>query len=83
MSGALILIVLLIAVVVIGVVAGLFAEGLRRKNFKDQVNGKKPIRAMDRDVKISYDKPPEEDPRITADREVLKARSYQNLMGPK
>ena len=83
MSGALILIVLLIAVVGIGVVAGLIAEGLRRKNFKDQVNGKKPIRAMDKDVKISYDKPSQEDPRITADREVLKTRSYQNLMEPK
>ena len=35
------------------------------------------------DVKISYDKPSQEDPRITADREVLKTRSYQNLMEPK
>lgn len=83
MSGFQLLIVLLIAIVAIGVAAGLIAEGLRRKSFKDQVSGNKPIRKADKNVKISYDKPSAENPRITADREVLKTRSYQNLMGPK
>ena len=83
MNGVQLLIVLLIAVVVIGVAAGLIAESLRRKNFKDQVSGKKPVRSIDKDEKISYDKPSVENPRITVDREVLKTRSYQNLMGPK
>lgn len=82
MSGRQLLIVILIAVVIIGVSAGLIADGLRRKDFRDQISGKKPERKADAKTKISYDKKPVENSQISVDREVLKTKSYQNLMGP-
>lgn len=74
------LLVGLIAVIIVG---AFIADVIRKKDFKDQVSGKKPERKMDSKKKISYDKPVEEDSQITIDREVLRTRSGQNLLGPK
>jgi len=70
----------LIAVITIG---AFIADVIRKKDFKDQVSGKKPERKINSKKKISYDKPVEEDSQITIDREVLRTRSGQNLLGPK
>ena len=70
----------LIAVITVG---AFIADVIRKKDFKDQVSGKKPERKMNSKKKISYDKPVEEDYQITIDREVLRTRSGQKLLGPK
>jgi len=70
----------LVAVITVG---AFIADVIRKKDFKDQVSGKKPERKINSKKKISYDKPVEEDSQITIDREVLRTRSGQNLLGPK
>ncbi len=57
---------------------------IRMKDFRDQAKGKKAERKLSEDQKISYDpKPKPEDLQTAIDREVLKTRSAQNLLGPK
>jgi len=74
---------LLVGLVAVITVGAFIADVIRKKDFKDQVSGKKPERKMNSKKKISYDKPVEEDSQITIDREVLRTRSGQNLLGPK
>ena len=78
------LLYLLVIGLIAVIAAGAFiADVIRKKDFKDQVSGKKPERKMNRKKKISYDKPIEEDVQVTIDREVLRTRSGQNVLGPK
>ena len=74
---------LLVGLVAVITVGAFIADVIRKKDFKDQVSGKKPERRISSKKKISYDKPVEEDSQITIDREVLRTRSGQNLLGPK
>ena len=74
---------LLLGLVAVITVGAFIADVIRKKDFKDQVSGKKPERKINSRKKISYDKPVEEDSQITIDREVLRTRSGQNLLGPK
>ena len=74
---------LLLGLVAVITVGAFIADVIRKKDFKDQVSGKKPERKINSKKKISYDKPVEEDSQITIDREVLRTRSGQNLLGPK
>lgn len=74
---------LLVGLVAVITVGAFIADVIRKKDFKDQVSGKKPERKISSKKKISYDKPVEEDSQITIDREVLRTRSGQNLLGPK
>lgn len=74
---------LLVGLVAVITVGAFIADVIRKKDFKDQVSGKKPERKINSKKKISYDKPVEEDSQITIDREVLRTRSGQNLLGPK
>ena len=54
---------------------------IRHKDFKDQVSGKKEERKASSDVKVSYDKPQAENPKIAAGREELRMKGGQNLTG--
>ena len=74
---------LLVGLVAVITVGAFIADVIRKKDFKDQVSGKKPERKINSKKRISYDKPVEEDSQITIDREVLRTRSGQNLLGPK
>ena len=74
---------LLLGLVAVITVGAFIADVIRKKDFKDQVSGKKAERKINSRKKISYDKPVEEDSQITIDREVLRTRSGQNLLGPK
>lgn len=74
---------LLLGLVAVITVGAFIADVIRKKDFKDQVSGKKPERKINSRKKISYDKPVEEDSQITIEREVLRTRSGQNLLGPK
>ena len=74
---------LLVGLVAVITVGAFIADVIRKKDFKDQVSGKKRERKINSKKKISYDKPIEEDSQITIDREVLRTRSGQNLLGPK
>lgn len=78
------LLYLLVIGLIAVIAAGAFiADVIRKKDFIDQVSGKKPERKMNRKRKISYDQPVEEIPQVTIDREVLRTRSGQNVLGPK
>ncbi|MFH5836861.1 hypothetical protein ACHAL6_12385 [Proteiniclasticum sp. C24MP] len=78
------LLYLLVIGLIAVIAAGAFiADVVRKKDYKDQVSGKKPERKINSKKKISYDKPVEEDVQITIDREVLRTRSGQNVLGPK
>lgn len=68
-----------VAVVILGVVV---ADLIRKKDFIDQVSGKKPERINSK-KKISYDALVQEDPQVTMEREVLRSRSAQYVLGPK
>jgi aspartokinase-like uncharacterized kinase len=70
----------LIVVIISGVI---IADIIRKKDFKDQISGKKPERKMNIKKKISYDSPIQENVQTTIDREVLRSRSAQNVLGPK
>lgn len=65
------------------IVAVIVVSAIRRKDFRDQVTGKKPERKADPNQKVSYDKPSHENSQISIDREVLRTKSGQNLLGPK
>lgn len=71
----------LIAVIAISIAVSLIVRAVRRKDFQDQVSGKKPERKADGRQKISYDKPQAENPQIAADREGLRMKSGQNISG--
>ena len=58
-------------------------EAIRKKDFGDQVSGKKPEHKLGKNQKISYDKPAQENSQITIDREILRTKSGQNILGPK
>lgn len=75
------LIIVLAAVIAISVAASLIINGIRKKDFNDQVSGKKPERKASKNHKISYDKPQAENPQIGADREGMRMKSGQNLTG--
>ena len=77
MDGSRLLILILILIVA-GVIGGAFiVEAIRKNDFGDQVSGMKP------EQKISYDKPAQENSQITIDREILRTKSGQNILGPK
>ncbi len=83
MSGTQLLILILVLVVA-GVIAITIAvEAIRKKDFWDQVSGKKPEHKLGENQAISYDEPAKENSQITVDREVLRTKSGQNLLGPK
>ena len=60
MDGSRLLILILILIVA-GVIGGTFiVEAIRKKDFGDQVSGKKPEHKLGKNQKISYDKPAQE-----------------------
>ncbi len=69
----------LLAAIVVGVGAPLLVDYIRKKDFQDQVDGKKPEKKIDPSQKISYDKPEAEYPLVTAVMEGLRMKSGQNL----
>lgn len=73
--------IVLISVIAISIAISLIAGAIRKKDFKDQVSGKKPERKVSADYKISYDKPQADNPQIGADREGLRMKGGQNLSG--
>ena len=83
MNNDTLLYLLLLGLIAVVAAGAFIADVIRKKDFKDQVSGKKPVRKMNRKRKISYDQPVEEDPQVTIDREVLRSRSGQNVLGPK
>lgn len=83
MSKEMIVLLVLIGIVALITAGTIIADVLRKKDFKDQVSGKKAERKMDDKKKISYDGLVEEDPQRSIEREVLRTRSGQNLLGPK
>ena len=83
MDGSRLLILILILIVA-GVIGGTFiVEAIRKKDFGDQVSGKKTEHKLGKNQKISYDKPAQENSQITIDREILRTKSGQNILGPK
>ena len=83
MDGSRLLILILILIVA-GVIGGTFiVEAIRKKDFGDQVSGKKPEHKLGNKQKFSYDKPEHENSQIAVDREILRTKSGQNLLGPK
>ena len=83
MDNTMILIVSLLVFLAIFIVAVIVVSAIRRKDFRDQVTGKKPERKADPNQKVSYDKPSHENSQISIDREVLRTKSGQNLLGPR
>lgn len=75
------LIIVLIAVIAVSIAASLIVNAIHKKDFNDQVSGKKPERKVSAKHKISYDKPQAENPQIGADREGLRMKGGQNLTG--
>ena len=57
MDNTMILIVSLLVFLAIFIVAVIVVSAIRRKDFRDQVTGKKPERKADPNQKVSYDKP--------------------------
>lgn len=83
MDGSRLLILILILIVA-GVIGGAFiVEAIRKNDFGDQVSGMKPEHKLGKNQKISYDKPAQENSQITIDREILRTKSGQNILGPK
>lgn len=76
-----ILMIGLAAVIAASIAASLIVNAIRKKDFNDQVSGKKPERRASANHKISYDKPQAENPQIAADREGLRMKGGQNLTG--
>ena len=77
------LLLITIAIVIVCVIAiTVIPDLIRKKDFSDQISGKKPCRRF-RKGRENYDAPFLEDPQITIDRELLKNKSAQNLLGPK
>ena len=58
-------------------------DAIRKKDFKDQISGKKPERKITEEQRCSYDKKEAENSGISIDREILRTRGGQNLLGPK
>lgn len=83
MSYASVLWIGVIVALVVGVGAAVLGDFLRRKDFRDQVSGRKPERRMDPKAKFSCDRPEQENSQISIDREVLRTKSGQNLLGPR
>lgn len=79
MDGRTLLIVLLITILIIAIVAAVVADAIRRKDFRDQVSGKKPERKLDDAAKISYDQPHAQDQRMEMDKEVLRSKNASNI----
>lgn len=78
------LLILILILIVAGVIGGTFiVEAIRKKDLGDQVSGKKPEHKLGKNQKISYDKPAQENSQITIDREILRTKSGQNILGPK
>ncbi|MDD5849865.1 MAG: hypothetical protein PUE64_11145 [Firmicutes bacterium] len=67
----------------ISILSSLVLSWIRKKDFADQVSGKKPERKADPKTRISYDRPQQENSQIAIDREILRTRGGQNLLGPK
>lgn len=65
------------------ILGSLLLSWIRKKDFADQVSGKKPERRADPKTKIRYDRPQQENSQITIDREILRTKSGQNLLGPR
>ena len=77
------LLLMTIAIVIVCVIAiTVIPDLIRKKDFSDQVSGKKPCRRF-RKGRENYDAKVQENSQITIDRELLKNRSVQNLLGPK
>lgn len=83
MDGRSLLILILVIIVVAGVAIALIRDAIQKKDFRDQITGKKPERTLDDGDRISYDAPPRESSRIAIDRELLRTKSGQDLLGPK
>lgn len=83
MDGRSLLIIMLVGIIAAVIAVVLITDAIRKKDFKDQVSGKKPERKADNSMKESYDKAPVENSQISIDREVLRTKSGQNLLGPK
>lgn len=77
----LILVLVLIAAGVIGVT--FTVDAIRKKDFRDQVSGKKPENHPGKYQKSTYDRPAHENSQISIDREILRTKGGQNLLGPK
>jgi hypothetical protein len=73
----------LVGLIILAVAITLVVDAIRKKDFKDQVSGKKPERKFNEKQKWSYDKKEAENSQISIDREILRTKSGQNLMGPK
>ena len=71
---------LILAAVIIGTIV---IGAIRKKDFNDQVSGKKPERKVKGEGRVSYDKPTKENSQISIDREILRTKSGQSLLGPK
>ncbi len=69
----------LFTIIAVSIAFSLIGDLLRKKDFKDQVEGRKPERKAKKNMKYSYDKPQQEDPYITAGREGMKMKSGQNM----
>lgn len=83
MDGYVLFWILVIVILAAGVAAGLIAEAVRNKDFRDQISGKKPERKLNPDENVSYDKPGTPDPMLEVDREVLCTRNASNMIWPK
>ncbi|MCI2049514.1 MAG: hypothetical protein LKJ76_07325 [Lachnospiraceae bacterium] len=73
----------LAGLIILGVAITLVVDTIRKKDFKDQLSGRKPERKVHEKQEWSYDKKEAENPQISIDREILRTRGGQNLMGPK
>ena len=73
----------LVGLIILAVAITLVVDAIRKKDFKDQVSGKKPERKFNEKQKWSYDKKEAENSQVSIDREILRTKSGQNLMGPK
>lgn len=83
MDGYVLFWMLVIIILAAGVAAGLIAEAVRNKDFRDQISGKKPERKLNPDEKVSYDKPGAPDPMLEVNKEVLRTRNASNIFWPK
>ncbi len=71
-------------ILIIGVGSVFVVEHLRKRDFQDQVTGKKPERKAKEGDHAPYpesEAAKQEDPLITADREGLRMKGGQNLFG--
>lgn len=76
--------ILILDLIIAGVVGVTFAvDAIRKKDFQDQVSGRKPEHQPGKHKKVSYYKPTQENSQITVDWEILRTKGGQNLLGPK